>query len=122
MVLQRISDLSSGRESMRENWLNYRGCMLREYILPVRDANGEVAGTLLLLHDAAAQVDCLRRLGEWAEVRVSGLGDRAPSSVGPEPAVAQSGRPVVSEPAERPGNADAARHATGDERGAGGNR
>ena len=83
VVLQRIGDLSSGRESMRENWLNYRGRTLREYILPVRDANGEVAGTLLLLHDAAAQVDCLRRLGEWTEVRVSGLGDRAPRTVAP---------------------------------------
>lgn len=105
VVLQRIGDLISGRESMRENWLNYRGRQLREYILPVRDANGEAVGTLLLVHDAAEHVDCLKRLGEWADVRVSGLGDRTPR-LNPPPAgnrqsppwrqMARDNRPTMS--------------------------
>jgi PAS domain-containing protein len=80
-VPRRVSDLSRGRVAMSENWLNYRGRLRREYILPVRDANGETAGTLLLLHDAASQVDCLKRLGEWTEVRVSGQGERSPGAL-----------------------------------------
>ncbi len=90
-VLRRIADLSSGRTAMTENWLNYQGRALREYILPARDANGEVVGTLLLLHDAAAHVDCLQRLGEWKEVHVSGVGDRGPRPVEVS-ATAEAGR------------------------------
>lgn len=120
-VLQRISDLSSGRISTSQNWLDYRGRALREYILPVRDAHGQPAGTLLLLHDAAEHVDALKRLGEWTDVHVSGLGERAPRSAAPAPATAQSGQTTERAPAERPAGAEAARPAAGDARGAGGN-
>jgi nitrogen fixation/metabolism regulation signal transduction histidine kinase len=122
VVLQRISDLSSGRVSTSQNWLNYRGRMLREYILPVRDPNGEAAGTLLLLHDAAEHVDALKRLGVWTEVHVSGLGERAPRAAGPASAVAQTGHSAEKEPAVGPESADNARHTAGDCPGASGNR
>ena len=76
--------------------------------------------TLLLLHDAAEHVDALKRLGEWTEVHVSGLGDRAPRAAGPAPATAESGQPAEGEPAARTGGVEAARHAAGDVQEAGG--
>jgi hypothetical protein len=113
-VLRRIDDLASGRVAMTQNWLDYQGRALREYILPVRDAGGEPAGTLLLLHDAAAQVDCLKRLGEWTDVHVSGQGELAPREPGAGLGLAQAGHAAGGEPAVRPASADSHRRTDGD--------
>jgi hypothetical protein len=119
-VLKRIDDLSSGRVAMTQNWLDYQGRALREYILPVRDAGGEPAGTLLLLHDAAAQVDCLKRLGEWKDVHVSGQGELAPRQPGAGQALAQSAHAADCEPEVRPERVDAHPGPAGDARLGGG--
>lgn len=71
-VLARVAGLRDGPETPRRSWLNYRGRDLRETLTGVRDAEGRHLGTLLVLHDTGEHVACLRRLGEWTELPVSG--------------------------------------------------
>jgi hypothetical protein len=73
-----IGELRAGALDHYEGWVNYRGRMLYEYILPVRGPDGEYLGMIDELHDAADRVEMMRRLGEWKDVHVSGVGARAP--------------------------------------------
>jgi DUF438 domain-containing protein len=77
-VTKLIGDLRSGALHHYEGWVNYRGRMLYEYILPVRGPQGEYLGLIDELHDAADEVGMIRRLGERKDVHVSGIGERAP--------------------------------------------
>jgi PAS domain S-box-containing protein len=77
-VAQLIEDIKAGVLDHYEGWVNYRGRMLYEYILPIRGSHGEYLGMINELHDAADQAESLRRLGEWKDVHLSGVGARAP--------------------------------------------
>lgn len=73
-----MGDLRAGALDHYEGWVNYRGRMLYEYILPIRGPQGEYLGMIDELHDAADEVEMMRRLGERKDVHVSGVGARAP--------------------------------------------
>jgi PAS domain S-box-containing protein len=73
-----MGDLRTGALDHYEGWVNYRGRMLYEYILPVHGPQGEYLGMIEELHDAADDVEMMRRLGERKGVHVSGVGARAP--------------------------------------------
>lgn len=77
-VEQLIGDIKAGGLDHYEGWVNYRGRMIYEYILPIRGSGGEYLGMVNELHDAADRADMLRRLGEWKEIHLSGVGARAP--------------------------------------------
>jgi PAS domain-containing protein len=73
-----IERIRCGALDHHEGWVNYRGRMLYEYIYPLRDVAGDYLGMVDELHDAADRSDLLRRLGEWQDVQLSGVGARAP--------------------------------------------
>jgi len=73
-----MGDLRTGALDHYEGWVNYRGRMLYEYIFPIRGPQGEYLGMIEELHDAADDVELMRRLGERKDVHVSGVGARAP--------------------------------------------
>jgi PAS domain S-box-containing protein len=77
-VEQLIGDIKAGALDHYEGWVNYRGRMLYEYILPIRGPGGEYLGMVNELHDAADRAGMMRRLGEWKDVHLSGVGARAP--------------------------------------------
>jgi PAS domain S-box-containing protein len=77
-VEELIGEIRSGALDHHEGWVNYRGRMLYEYISALRDSGGDYLGVVDELHDAADRSDLMRRLGEWPDVRLTGVGARAP--------------------------------------------
>jgi PAS domain S-box-containing protein len=77
-VKKLIDDIKLGAISHYEGWINYQGRMLYEYIHPIRDPDGTYVGMIEELHDGAERSQLMQRLGEWEDVRVSGIGKRAP--------------------------------------------
>ena len=73
-----MGDLRTGALDHYEGWVNYRGRMLYEYIFPIRGPQGKYLGMIEELHDAADDVEMMRRLGERKGMHVSGVGARAP--------------------------------------------
>lgn len=79
-VQKRISDLRNRVMERTEAWLDYRERILYEYICPIWDEQGEYLGVLSEVHDAGDKAELLKRLGEWKDIGVSGVGKRAPRS------------------------------------------
>jgi DUF438 domain-containing protein len=79
-VAKMISDLKSGVIDHYEGWVNFRGRMLYEYIYPLWDAQGKCLGVVEELHDAAEKAGYLKMKGDWKEIHISGLGEKAPRS------------------------------------------
>lgn len=73
-----IGGFRRGEVDHHEGWVNYRGRMLFERIYPLRDLAGDYLGLVDELHDGADQSDLLRRLGEWRDVQLTGVGAHAP--------------------------------------------
>jgi hypothetical protein len=78
VVAKLISDLKSHTIDHYEGWVNYRGRMLFEFILPIWDDGGDYIGMIEELHDAAEKVELLQRLGQWKDIHISGMGARQP--------------------------------------------
>jgi PAS domain S-box-containing protein len=81
-VKKLIDDIKLGVIDHYEGWINYQGRMLYEYIHPIRDPDGTYVGMIEELHDANERSQLMKRLEEWEDVHVSGIGKRAPR--GPE--------------------------------------
>jgi len=82
-VLKMIDDLKFGRVEKQGGWVNFRGRMLYEHLYAIRDSKGNCIGVVDELHDAAEQAEYLKSQGQWKEIHVSGLGDRAPRTPKP---------------------------------------
>ncbi len=78
IVAKLINDIKTRQMDHYEGWVNYRGRMLYEYILPIWDDNGNYVGMIEELHDAADKVEMMKRLDEWKDVHVSGMDKRQP--------------------------------------------
>ena len=77
-VEKMIEEIRTGTLDHYEGWVNYRGRMLYEYIRPIRTDAGEYLGMIEELHDAQDRAEVLQARGQWQDVRVSGVGARAP--------------------------------------------
>jgi PAS domain S-box-containing protein len=84
-VKKRISDLKNRVMERTETWLDFRGRILYEHICPMWDGRGEYVGVLTELHDAEDKAELLKRLGEWKDVRLSGVGEQSPRRPEGEP-------------------------------------
>ena len=73
-----INDIKTRSINHYEGWVNYRGRMLYEFILPIWNDKGEYIGMIEELHDASEKVELLQRLNEWKDVHISGMGERQP--------------------------------------------
>jgi PAS domain S-box-containing protein len=85
-VQRMIDDLKNRVYGPYNGWVNFQGHAVYEYISSLWDQQGQWAGTLVEVHDAADKAEYLRRLGEWEEAWAEGVGDRAPRSPHPEQA------------------------------------
>ncbi len=85
-VQRMVDDLRDRVYEPYHGWVNFQGHDLYEYISALRNEQGEWLGTLVEIHDVADKVELLRRLGEWDEPKVSGVGDAAPRAPHPTPA------------------------------------
>lgn len=77
-VLAMIAGMKNRVTERYGGWLNYRGRTLYEYICPIWNEKSEFAGMLIAVHDAEEKAELLKRLGEWEEPHVSGVGERSP--------------------------------------------
>ena len=85
-VQRMVEDLRDRVYEPYHGWVNFQGHGLYEYISALRNEQGEWLGTLVEIHDVADKVELLRRLGEWNEPKLSGVGDDAPRAPHPTPA------------------------------------
>jgi DUF438 domain-containing protein len=79
-VMKMITELKNRVMTHYEGWVNFKGRMLYEYIYPLWDDEGNCIAVIEELHDAAEKAEYLKLKGEWEELHVSGLGDKAPRS------------------------------------------
>ncbi len=79
-VLKMISDLKNRVMDHYEGWVNFKGRMLYEYIYPLWDEHGKCLAIIEELHDASEKAEYLKAKGEWKDLHVSGLGEKAPRS------------------------------------------
>jgi PAS domain S-box-containing protein len=84
-VQRMVDDLRDRVYEPYHGWVNFQDHDLYEYISALRDEQGEWLGTLVEIHDVTDKVELLRRLGEWNEPKVSGVGDDAPRAPHPIP-------------------------------------
>jgi len=86
-VQRMVDDLRDRVYEPYHGWVNFQGHDLYEYISALRNEQGEWLGTLVEIHDVTDKVELLRRLGEWNDPKLSGVGDNAPRAPHPTPAV-----------------------------------
>ncbi len=79
-VMKMFEDLRNRVMEYYEGWVNFKGRMLYEYIYPLWDENGVCLGVVEELHDAYEKSEYLKTKGEWKELHISGLGEKAPRS------------------------------------------
>jgi len=79
-VLKMINDLKSRVMDHYEGWVNFKGRMLYEYIYPLWNEYGKCIAIIEELHDAAERAEYLKSKGEWKDLHISGLGEKAPRS------------------------------------------
>jgi len=79
-VMKMITELRNREMEHFEGWVNFKGRMLYEYIYPLWDSNGECLAIVEELHDATEKAEYLKMKGEWEDLHVSGLGEKAPRS------------------------------------------
>jgi PAS domain S-box-containing protein len=85
-VQRMVDDLRDRVYEPYHGWVNFQGHDLYEYISALRDEQGEWLGTLVEIHDVTDKVELLRRLGEWNDPKLSGVGDNAPRAPHATPA------------------------------------
>lgn len=78
IVEKLIKDIKTRSIDYYEGWVNYRGRMLYEYILPIWDSDGNYLGMIEELHDATEKVELMKRLDEWVDIHISGIDNRQP--------------------------------------------
>ena len=86
-VQRMVDDLRDRAYEPYHGWVNFQDHDLYEYISALRNEQGEWLGTLVEIHDVADKVELLRRLGEWNEPKLSGVGGNAPRASHPTPAL-----------------------------------
>lgn len=79
-VMKMIADLKNRVMDHYEGWVNFKGRMLYEYIYPLWNTSGECLAVVEELHDAKEKAEYLKMKGEWKELHISGLGEKAPRS------------------------------------------
>ncbi len=79
-VMKMITELKNRVLEHYEGWVNFKGRMLYEYIYPLWNSEGECLAIVEELHDAAEKAEYLKMKGEWENLHVSGLGEKAPRS------------------------------------------
>ncbi len=77
-VKKMLSDLRQGKMEKYEGWVNYRGRMLYEYIYPLTDSTGTCIAIVEELHDAEEKAEYMKSKGEWKDIHISGIGEKAP--------------------------------------------
>ena len=77
-VMKMITELKNRVMEHYEGWVNFKGRMLYEYIYPLWNSEGECLAIVEELHDAAEKAEYLKMKGEWENLHVSGLGEKAP--------------------------------------------
>lgn len=79
-VLKMIKDLKNRIMDHYEGWVNFKGRMLYEYIYPLWNEESNCIAIIEELHDATERAEYLKTKGEWKDLHVSGLGEKAPRS------------------------------------------
>lgn len=79
-VMKMFEDLRNRVMEYYEGWVDFKGRMLYEYIYPLWDENGVCLGIVEELHDASEKSEYLKMKGEWKDLHISGLGEKAPRS------------------------------------------
>lgn len=72
-VEKMMNELRNGTRDHAEGWVNFRGRMIYEYLYPITGRDGNLVGIADELHDAADQVEYMKKLGVWKELPISGL-------------------------------------------------
>ena len=79
-VMKMINDIKNRVMDHYEGWVNFKGRMLYEYIYPLWGSSGECLAIVEELHDATERAEFLKLKGEWKDLHISGLGEKAPRS------------------------------------------